>query len=245
MSLWFHGNLAARHRIQNIPLFISALQLCTASTGLLEFVHGGRASTLLSDDPKQGCFYIATSSPSWSILLHQAGRTHLWSWEGNSVRDLDQADSAFAVLCPAVFPVPTSLWGSCWLTCIFRNSCPNESQNKLFNDPVGMIHRSILLFYQTIVCRQVSGCLQQKKVDEHQKRNKQLYLSKWDDNIAAAIFFAGKTDITVWSIHPSRCVTATKRCPERTVYNFMQLLLPGQSEEGPKEFILRSGFKIP
>lgn len=77
------------------------------------------------------------------------------------------------------------------------------------------------------------------------KWNKQLYLSKWDDNIAAAVLFAGKTDIAVWSIHPSRRVTATKRRPERTVYNFMQLLLPGQSEEGPKEFILRSGFKIP
>lgn len=159
--------------------FLSALQVCKVSTGLLEFVYGGRTSTLLSVDSRQGCFYLARTGPSRSLHQHQAVHMSLWNWEGSPAQGLDRSDSGFAALCPAALPAHASLWGSCWITQIFRNSCPNESQNKLYHNPVGTVYTNILLFF---IKRQFadkssdSGCLQQKKADRDLKWKKQTTL---------------------------------------------------------------------
>lgn len=71
------------------------------------------------------------------------------------------------------------------------------------------------------------------------------YLSEREDDIAAAVFLAGKADVTICGEHPPDGVTTTEGRPKGTVHDRVQLLLPRQPEERPEELILGSGFQVP
>lgn len=72
-----------------------------------------------------------------------------------------------------------------------------------------------------------------------------VYLSEWNDDIATAIFSAGKADVAVGGKHPAHGVAAAEGRPEGAVHHRVQLLLSWQPEEGSEELVLCSGFKVP
>lgn len=130
---------------------MSPFSLCPTSLQSLhrfaEFICGGRASTLLSVDPRQGCFYSArrvqaevSINIKLDVCICGAGRRSLTeSWTEQTLLLWHSVPLHYLSILHSEDQVESPIR-------IFRSLRSNKSQNELYNNSVGMTHASILLF---------------------------------------------------------------------------------------------------